>query len=177
MDLTRPAGQDLYLTQLPSYEYRDLVFLVMIVRSRTTSGHLARLSDLLADFTRGSHSAWVSRSPRDPEIESRFFRFLRSSPATLLKMLSIDLWINNVSNDRIRVHLSLMSQEYSSLANESLAKIYLKCTLSRATSSRPLYRRTINTIPSCPIFFFFSLSLFLPIIPPGNHTNRKLLIS
>lgn len=25
VDLARPADQDLYLTQLPSYEYRDLV--------------------------------------------------------------------------------------------------------------------------------------------------------
>lgn len=29
VDLARPAGQDLYLTQLPSYEYRDLVVLVV----------------------------------------------------------------------------------------------------------------------------------------------------
>ena len=86
VDLTRPAGQDLYLTQLPSYEYRDLVFLVMIVRSRTTSGHLARLSALLAVFhTRFSlrPSVFVSvvvrrAIPRSGPV----FSFLRSSPAS-----------------------------------------------------------------------------------------------
>lgn len=46
MDLVRPAGQDLYLTQLPSYEYRDLVMdseddCYDFVRARIL-GHLAR---------------------------------------------------------------------------------------------------------------------------------------
>lgn len=39
VDLARPAGQDLYLTQLPSYEYRDLVWFIEIGRvSRTIMG-------------------------------------------------------------------------------------------------------------------------------------------
>lgn len=44
MDLARPAGQDLYLTQLPSYEYRDLV---AVTCNRSIAydfcGHLAEL--------------------------------------------------------------------------------------------------------------------------------------
>lgn len=36
VDLARPADQDQYLTQLPSYEYRDLVTISWLIRLRTT---------------------------------------------------------------------------------------------------------------------------------------------
>lgn len=74
MDLARPADQDLYLTQLPSYEYRDLV---AMTNSIVTIFFALRLCSLISRVRRNdprgpdarlTEARIYSRSALDPDI-------------------------------------------------------------------------------------------------------------
>lgn len=73
MDLARPADQDLYLTQLPSYEYRDLVAMINSIVTIFFALRFSLLSNLSLSLSR------VRRGPIAQLTKFARYRYSRSA--------------------------------------------------------------------------------------------------